>query len=575
MKYGILIIPMIVLMSIGMVSAMPIPIELDVNILHNGNNIDTSTVATVYYYNEDAGGNPVPESLNTNDDACPPICWGIYLGKSNLYATFWIKPGTDVTINIQGYPNYTFSNVNGNIGPLDINVNGPPTVSDVVISPDPAYTNYDLTGSGTYSDPEGDPESGSTFRWYKNGEVIPGETGTTLDSSNFLKGNSIIFEYTPKDGTDFGAPVNSTPLVISDTPPTPPTLSSITPDTAYKTSTLSTTASESMDIDGDGITYLYQWRDSDDTTVLQDWSVTNTFDCSASAPCTKGDTIYVHGKAHTDDANSTDVSKSRLISNSPPVLNPIGDKSVNESQLLQFDVSATDDDPEDTTLTYTADNLPAGASFVGQTFTWTPTYDQAGTYDVTFNVSDGPDKDSETITITVNNVNRAPEITWFAPSNETTLETRDTTDLLFFGIFYNLLFNHTSEDPDGGGLIYSWKLDGAVIPGETGTTWLYSPPEADCGSRIVLLTVSDGSLTATQSWDVTVKLRGDVNGDGEVGITDLAMVGLAYGSTPDDLNWNEDADLHVPPKSDGTPEGNDRIDIFDLATVGLNYGRTC
>jgi hypothetical protein len=55
-------------------------------------------------------------------------------------------------------------------------------------------------------------------------------------------------------------------------------------------------------------------------------------------------------------------------------------------------------------LTYSASNLPAGASFntTTQTFSWTPRYDQAGIYpNVYFGVSDGTLTDSEDITITV------------------------------------------------------------------------------------------------------------------------------------------------------------------------------
>jgi len=62
-----------------------------------------------------------------------------------------------------------------------------------------------------------------------------------------------------------------------------------------------------------------------------------------------------------------------------------------------------------------------------------------------------------------------------------------------------------------------------------------------------------------------VKLEGDINGDCRVDIFDLASVGLAYGSTPEDPNWNPNADLN----NDG------KINIFDLAEVGLNYGREC
>ena len=90
--------------------------------------------------------------------------------------------------------------------------------------------------------------------------------------------------------------------------------------------------------------------------------------------------------------------------NTPPELDPIGNMSVDEGQLLTFTITATD--PENDPLTYSADNLPVGASFdpENQTFSWIPGYDQAGTYDsVKFQVSDGSLTDYEEINITVNN----------------------------------------------------------------------------------------------------------------------------------------------------------------------------
>jgi uncharacterized membrane protein len=73
--------------------------------------------------------------------------------------------------------------------------------------------------------------------------------------------------------------------------------------------------------------------------------------------------------------------------------------------MLQFAVSASDLDGD--TLTYSASDLPAGASFnpATQTFAWTPDYDQAGSYaGARFEVSDGALSDSEEMTITVNDV---------------------------------------------------------------------------------------------------------------------------------------------------------------------------
>jgi hypothetical protein len=91
----------------------------------------------------------------------------------------------------------------------------------------------------------------------------------------------------------------------------------------------------------------------------------------------------------------------------PPVLNAIGNKSVNEGTALAFTISASDADGD--ALTYSASNLPLGASFdpATRTFSWTPGYNQSGTYaSIHFQVSDGLMTDSEDITITVGNAIR-------------------------------------------------------------------------------------------------------------------------------------------------------------------------
>lgn len=94
-----------------------------------------------------------------------------------------------------------------------------------------------------------------------------------------------------------------------------------------------------------------------------------------------------------------------------PVLAPIGNKNVNEGQLLSFGASATDgnNDP----LTLTAAPLPSGANFNDNgngtgTFTWTPSFLQSGIYNVLFVVSDGGLADSEQVTITVAEITDPP-----------------------------------------------------------------------------------------------------------------------------------------------------------------------
>jgi hypothetical protein len=100
--------------------------------------------------------------------------------------------------------------------------------------------------------------------------------------------------------------------------------------------------------------------------------------------------------------------------NSAPVISVSASSSVNESQPLIFTLSATD--PDNNPITYSATNLPTGAALNPTTgeFTWTPDFNEAGTYQVTFTATENTPEalsDSETVIITVNNTNRAPELT--------------------------------------------------------------------------------------------------------------------------------------------------------------------
>jgi hypothetical protein len=77
------------------------------------------------------------------------------------------------------------------------------------------------------------------------------------------------------------------------------------------------------------------------------------------------------------------------------------DKVASPGKLLSFTIAA--DDPDGDNLFYSASALPEGSTFDAdtQTFSWTPRYDQAGTYSVHFEVTDGEYTDSEDIVITV------------------------------------------------------------------------------------------------------------------------------------------------------------------------------
>ena len=80
-------------------------------------------------------------------------------------------------------------------------------------------------------------------------------------------------------------------------------------------------------------------------------------------------------------------------------------------------MSASDPDGDAITLSYAP--LITGASFTDNgdgtgSFSWTPTYDDAGSYPVYFYANDGLVSDSDAVTITVNDINRGPSITAIA-----------------------------------------------------------------------------------------------------------------------------------------------------------------
>ena len=173
--------------------------------------------------------------------------------------------------------------------------------------------------------------------------------------------------------------------------------------------------------------------------------------------------------------------------NLPPILAAIGSKSVREGERLALAISATDADGD--TITYSASGLPTGASLSGRDFSWTPGYDQAGNYQVTFIASDGQAQDSETVTITVVNVNRPPTLTAI-PDRDV-----DQDSLLAFDL--------AATDPDGDTLTYSANglPAGASF---SGGSFTWTPTASQIGIYDITFIVSDGQLHDTVVASFTV-----------------------------------------------------------------------
>jgi hypothetical protein len=177
--------------------------------------------------------------------------------------------------------------------------------------------------------------------------------------------------------------------------------------------------------------------------------------------------------------------------NRSPVLVAVGNQAVAEGSPLGFTLHGTDDDSDG--LTYGAVWLPEGATLDPATgvFSWTPGYDQAGSYDVTSTVSDGSLTDSETITITVTNMNRVPVLG--TVGDKSVMEGSA------------LQFTLTANDPDGGTLTFgaTGLPAGASLDTSTGE-FVWAPGYDRAGDYPVTFTVSDGSLSDSETIGIGV-----------------------------------------------------------------------
>ena len=93
----------------------------------------------------------------------------------------------------------------------------------------------------------------------------------------------------------------------------------------------------------------------------------------------------------------------------PTITNP-GTQSIQEGQTLSLQLQASD--PDGNTITYSASNLPTGATIDGLSgvLSWTPQGSQAGTYSITVTASDSfGGSDSETFSVVVSDNPSLPE----------------------------------------------------------------------------------------------------------------------------------------------------------------------
>ena len=102
--------------------------------------------------------------------------------------------------------------------------NTAPVGSSVSLSPTSPGTEDELTATASATDADSDTITFS-YDWYVNSAYTATTASETLDSSYYVRGDSVYVEATPNDGTDDGAVLTSSSVTVVNTVPTAPALS--------------------------------------------------------------------------------------------------------------------------------------------------------------------------------------------------------------------------------------------------------------------------------------------------------------------------------------------------------------
>ncbi len=192
--------------------------------------------------------------------------------------------------------------------------------------------------------------------------------------------------------------------------------------------------------------------------------------------------------------------------NRPPVLNVIPTSSINETDVLDFKVTA--EDPDGDLITFRVEGEKGKRYFNPDTqiFHWETTYDDAGSYPVRFIVEDEPGlDDSQDILINVANVDRLPVITEIYgqaidPNDdpETPIEiSKDEYNRLFFEI--------KATDEDGDEITYTIdNLPNQAAFSSTLGTFDWTPTADHLGDYTILLTARANGNSDSKRIHITV-----------------------------------------------------------------------
>lgn len=203
------------------------------------------------------------------------------------------------------------------------------------------------------------------YTWYVNGSPASGITGNVLDPKDFRRGDAVQVEVTPSDGATMGTPFRSESVTIKNSPPVMTSVG-LRPIPAFAGDTI-TVSAEASDVDGDAVSYSYQWLVNDKKVPGGEQGTFPT------AGLKKKDTIT----AIVTPFDGTDRGQ-EMYTNSLALSDRVPDITSTPPSGLQdgvFVYQVIAKDPDGDPVTYALDNAPTGMTIDGSSgmIRWTPT----------------------------------------------------------------------------------------------------------------------------------------------------------------------------------------------------------
>ncbi len=180
------------------------------------------------------------------------------------------------------------------------------------------------------------------------------------------------------------------------------------------------------------------------------------------------------------------------LNQAPTLSVPEGQLNASENNQFIFNITGADFDNDVLAFAGNRSDVKITKFNYTAVINWTPTNNDVGISVIKFNVTDtGNLSDIKTVSINVSNLNDAPVITSFFPSENPVIPESNGEQL----------FNASAADADAGDTItITWRLNGII--NRTGDS--YKAGNLSAANYSVTANVTDGNLSVVKSWNMTV-----------------------------------------------------------------------